>query len=304
MLIVLVFILLTVGLVWLVSQGKQAKILQISPTGNYYCNGCSKNYDHTFARWESSTDDCEGVVEGSQLYTPSCGCSAPGASLYPGNAADMCSPSKVPPFVCSGCAWYKSSLRTFATWLSRYPDCSDKLQDPTHGINPVYTLNPPDQYCNRYAGQRPTPTPSPMPTEDFCSLSVANNPCYITYLTTTGVGKCTTKIDWISNRDIKIYFQTKGLRLTQTQAPETLPVPSDKLILIDGSYYYWLAKSGQGTNSKWQQISVKDSPVKFAGVINGVAKCRAEASAVQLSSPPPIPTLPSTLPSPRSTSGH
>lgn len=245
--------------------------------GTYYCSGCSNVKPNMFARWKSTTSNCEGVIEGSQLYTTSCGC--------PGNT-ESCKSSKPPPFVCSGCDTYKSQMRMFVTWLSRYPDCSDKIQDPAHGINPVYVQDP---YCALYAGQRATPTPTPMPAADFCKISVANNPCYVTNYTTTGAGKCTTKIDWSANRDITIYFQTARLR----QTPQSLlPVSSNRnLLLIGGSYYYWAAASGPGTNSKWFQIEVIDSPVKFAGVINGVAKCKTEASAVQWTGEVPIPTL-------------
>ena len=240
----------------------------VAQDGLYHCSGCSTIYDKTFARWASTTIDCEsGIVADSQKYTPNCGCSAAGKPVYSGTAAD-CSPSGIPLFQCSGCDLYNSTQRMFVTWLSRYPDCSDKIQDPVNGIEPVYTQ---DLSCAAYAGQRAVPTPTPMP-EGECSISVSNNPCQITNWTTTGQGRCTTKVNWSTNGDIKIYFQTAGGLST---TPYGNPLAS-----------------GTGNGSKWFQVDLAYSSMTVVGVVNGVVMCTAEVSAVQPSGEIPIPSLP------------
>lgn len=240
----------------------------LAEDGLYHCSGCSNIYNNTFARWASTTADCEsGIVSGSQEYTPNCGCSTPGKPQLSGSAAD-CSPSGVPLYVCSGCDLYNSTQRMFVEWLSRYPDCSDKIQDPVNGIEPVYTQ---DLSCAAYAGQRATPTATPMP-EGECSISVSNNPCQITNWTTTGQGRCTTRVNWSTNGDIDIYFQTAG-GLNTT------------------SYGNPLA-SGTGDGNRWFQVDLAYSSVTVVGVVNGVVRCTAEVSAVQPSGEITIPTLP------------
>ena len=125
-LVILFFIVVTAFVVF--SRTKQVQIMRLTPGGNYYCNGCSNVYDKTFARWESTTLDCEGVVEGSQKYTPSCSCSAEGKPLYPGSTENMCGGASPYPYVCSGCTEYKKmgSEKVFAVWQSIYSDCSVK----------------------------------------------------------------------------------------------------------------------------------------------------------------------------------
>lgn len=237
----------------------------LAQDGKYHCSGCSTIYNKTFARWASTTADCEGgIVADSQKYTPNCGCSAPGKPLYPGSAADMCSPSKETLFPCSGCDLYNSTQRMFVTWLSRYSDCSDRIQDPARGINPVYTQ---DLSCAAYAGQRAIPTPTPMPEEDFCSLSAVNNPCYIANWSTVGLNRCTVKIKWSSNRDIKICFQPVG---GQGACGRTY---------------------GPGTHSDFIYITVQYPTVNVVGEINGVSKCGTQVSAVKSSGEVFVPTL-------------
>ncbi len=146
--------LLLVAVPLTISQVETAQLFKSRAQGStYYCNGCSKSYDKTFARWLSTAaNNCEEVVEGSQKYTPSCACSAPGKPPYSTSAEYKCD---VAPYACSGCTEYKKmSGKVFATWQSIYADCSVKkgsvryTRDPycagsTRTLVPVATTPPP-----------------------------------------------------------------------------------------------------------------------------------------------------------------
>lgn len=130
--------------------------------GTYYCSGCSRSYDKTFARWTSTTADCEsGIVEGSQIYTPSCACSAPGEPPYSTSAEYKCD---VAPYACSGCTEYKKmSGKVFAIWQSIYADCSVKKGSVRYSKDP---------YC---AGSTRTPVPVDTTSPPEGSVTIATN---------------------------------------------------------------------------------------------------------------------------------
>lgn len=146
----------------ILSQVKKTQFFKSGAAGgNYYCHGCSRIYDHAFARFLSTTADCEGVV-GSPVYSPSCNCSAPGKPLFLDNAEYKC---LVPPYVCSGCVENKKggSAKMFATWQSIYADCSVKTGSVHYSR---------DKYC---AGSTRTSAPVPTPTPSQGSATIAAN---------------------------------------------------------------------------------------------------------------------------------
>lgn len=156
--------LLLVAVPLTISQVETAQFIKSKAQGGtYYCNDCSRSYDHSFARWLSTTADCEtGIVEGSQKYTPSCGCSAPEKPTYSDSAEYECD---VAPYACSGCVEYKKagSAKVFATWQSIYADCSVKKGSVRYSQ---------DKYC---AGSTRTSIPVPTSPPAEGSVTIATN---------------------------------------------------------------------------------------------------------------------------------
>lgn len=246
--------------------------------GKYYCSGCSNNYDRTFGRWESSTSNCADVIEGTQLYTPSCDCRAPGRSPYQNTQAYACSG---PTYTCSGCS---SPVKgNFVEWLSIYPNCP-----PGTGAGKNVVQTKEDAHCSAFAGLRDTITPTPVPDSapDSCTLSVSGNPCYTTSYFRSPF--CGATVSWTSNRPIDLYFQNATI----------LALNPVQFTNIGGSPYYKIDASHWITNSAMLVPATNilndlySIPMTIVGVMKGVIKCSAKLSSIQITAAPADPALP------------